>query len=63
MDLARFSIFKLDLNDGLYQIYRWDRLEADWLLVSIQIWNDLDRGKKWSKRTVGRSIQTNVETC
>lgn len=62
-DLARFSIFKLDLNDGLYQICRWERLQADWLLVSIQIQNDLDHGKKWPKRTVGRSIQTNVETC
>lgn len=29
----------------------------------MQIWNELDHGKKWYKRTVGRSIQTNVETC
>lgn len=62
-DLARFSVFKLDLNDGLYQICRWERLQVDWLLVSIQIWNDLDHGKKWFKRTVRRFVQKNVETC
>lgn len=63
MALARFNIFKLGLDDGLYQICRWERLQADWLLVRIQIQNALDRGEKWSKGTVGRSIQTNTRTC
>lgn len=51
MALARFNSFKLGLDDGLCQIYRWESLQADWLLVRIQIQNDLDHGEKWSKRT------------
>lgn len=38
--LARYNILKLNLDVSQYQIYRWERPQADGLLVSIR--NDCD---------------------
>lgn len=42
--LARYNILKLNLDVSQYQIYRWERPQADGFLVSIR--NDRDH---WGK--------------
>lgn len=61
MALARYNILKLDLDDGLNQIYRWERPQVDRLLVRIQIQNDLDHLDQLEESSEDNSLQRKTE--
>lgn len=61
MALARYNILKLDLDDGLNQIYRWERPQVDRLLVRIQIQNDLDHLDQLEESSEDNSLQGKTE--